>query len=707
MSVYTTYTPEQLEEHNSNFIISSASFSKVDQFSRHQKAFEMIYIYGYRSKSGVSGVSGNAYHEAHKHYWKSYKVGEILSLPELSVIAYEYIETVPANEWKIQKTAPTIAEAKKSATKKTTQFLENFYKEKSAYEDHIAEVLEVEVYLTEYISINGVDIPIPFKMIIDLVIRTHDNKIVLIDHKGRTSFSEEKEIRLSIGKQAITYVKGYEAYSGLVVDEVWFCENKASKNKDNSQQLKMFPVEMDIDTRRLYEVLLYEPLKKMIEAISDPDFVYTINDSDNYIDMAELYEFWTKTQITEIEEFDIDESKREMISKRHRKIRDSSIKNINPKVIKHFHAKAASFIQFDLSTANMEPHKKIELILKTFGVHTQVAHTFNGFSSNTFLLEVESGTKISSVQSYKLEIANALNVPNVRIAKDLKVFEGKAYLEVETGKKKDKFLPWDSTELKDQKVPIGKDNFGQTIHWDLDNQSTPFVLVCGAAGSGKSGCLISVTEYIKQIPEVDEIIILDPKFEFTHYANDSKIEVFNDILDIEKRVEAVVDEMNELIKAGKKKKIVIIFDEFADAVANSRKGKDLEIWENVTVGYYKQTSAELFMGLPASPKTKLQKTGTLNSLEENMRIIKQKGRSVGIRGIDATQRASSKIITGDAKVNYSLMICFRVPKEIDSRVVLDDAGAEILTGMGDGLFKSPEYPDLVRFQSFYKQPETA
>ncbi|WP_312399915.1 DNA translocase FtsK [Chryseobacterium sp.] len=707
MSIYKSYTAEQLEEHNSNFLISSVSYSKADQFARNPKAFEMVYLYGYRSKSSSTSAGGNAYHEAHKAYWKSYKIGEILTLPELCEIAYQYIEDIPANEWKIQKTTPTVAEAKIKATKTVTQLLENFYKEKAVYEDSIAEILDVEIKITEYLTINGVDIPLPFVMVIDLVFRSHENEIIIVDHKSRISFTEEKEITLVSGDQAITYVKGYEAHSGLVVDQVWLAENKSSKNKDASQrQLKIFPLKMDQDARILHEMLLYEPLKKMIEAVSDPDFLYIINKSDNYVDLAELLEFWAKTQINEIDEFDIDETKRDLLTKRHRKIRDSSIRNISPKVIKNFQANAASFVQFDLSTSNMEPSKKIELILKTFGVHTQVVHTFNGFSSNTFLLEVAAGTKISSIQGYRLEIANALNVPNVRIAKDLKVFEGKAYLEIETGKKKDKFLPWDSTELKDQKVPIGKDNFGETIHWDLDNQSTPFVLVCGAAGSGKSASLISTLEYIKQIPEVDEIIILDPKFEFTNYSGEDRVEVYNDILDIEKRVEDVVVEMNELIKAGQKKKIVIIFDEFADAVANSRKGKDLEIWEDVVVGYYKQSAADILMGLPASPKTKRQKTGTKNSLEENMRIIKQKGRSVGIRGIDATQRASSKIITGDAKVNYSIMICFRVPKEVDSRVVLDDAGAEILTGMGDGLFKSPEYPDLVRFQSFYKQPET-
>lgn len=101
------------------------------------------------------------------------------------------------------------------------------------------------------------------------------------------------------------------------------------------------------------------------------------------------------------------------------------------------------------------------------------------------------------------------------------------------------------------------------------------------------------------------------------------------------------------------------------------------------------------------PKTKLKVVGRRNSLEENLRILLQKGRSSGFRIIAATQRASTKIITGDAKVNFPVQICFRVPKDIDSKVVLDETGAESLNGAGDGLIKSPEYFGVVRFQAFY------
>ena len=702
MSIYKSYSDEQIEELQSQFIIPSWSFSKLGQFARNEKAFEMLYIYGYRSKSSATTIAGKAYHDCLKAYFKAYQTGEELTLPQLEVVAFDFIEAVPANEWKLQKTTPTVDESKLKAIKTTTALLSNFYQEKGAYEDHVAEVLDVEIYLSEFLTINGVDIPMICKMMIDLVFKTHENKIVITDHKSKNAFSTEEELALSIGKQAMTYVKGYEAHTGKTVDEVWFAENKYSKNKSGEPQINMFRVVLDENTRKLYEVLLYEPLKRMIEAVSNPDYVYLINDNDNFVDRAELYEFWAKTLIAEIDEFDIDASKKEMVEKRLRKIRDASAGSINPKVIKQFKANASQFIQYDLSTTDMKPQEKVEHILRTFGIVTQVAHTFNGYSSNTFLLDVSAGTKISSIQGHKLDIANALNVANVRIPKDLKVHEGKSYLQVETAKKRDTDLIWSEKELQGQKIPIGKDNFDRTLYWDLDQQSTPFVLACGAAGSGKSVELISIVEYARLIPEVEQIIILDPKYEFTNYSSTDKIEVYNEILDIEEKVASLVVEMNELIKSGKKKKILIVFDEFADAIAASRKGKELDIFEDVVVGTYKQSFEEKMAGLPAQNKFARQKVGEMKCLEENMRIIKQKGRSVGFRGIDATQRASTKIITGDAKVNYSLMICFRVPKEIDSRVVLDDAGAETLGGMGDGLLKSPEYPDLVRFQSFYK-----
>ena len=123
-----------------------------------------------------------------------------------------------------------------------------------------------------------------------------------------------------------------------------------------------------------------------------------------------------------------------------------------------------------------------------------------------------------------------------------------------------------------------------------------------------------------------------------------------------------------------------------------RSGKELDIREEVIVGEYKN----------GRPKKEWVVTGREKSLEENLKMLLQKGRSLGYRILAATQRASAKVITGDAKVNFPCLCCFRVPKALDSKVVIDEDGAQALAGGGDGLFKSPEYMDrLVRFQGFF------
>lgn len=658
MSIYKSMPADELEEITSSYLVPSWSYSKVTGFARNEKAFEMSYIYGFRTKSSASNISGQAYHAALDKYFSSMmETGEKLDLAYCQRIAYEYIDDVASNEWKLQKTTPTIDDCKNKAISNVTLALHNFFREASLYEDDIAEILYVEVYCSEYLTVNGVDIPLPCNARIDLVFRNHDGKVIITDHKSRATFTPEEEAALSIGVQAITYVLVLESKIGVTVDEVWFIENKISKNRDGSPQLAAIKVEITPNTRALYEALLYEPLKRMINAVSDPDYVYLINDADNYIDKAELYEFWAKTQISEIDGFDAIESKKDLIAQRRKKIRDASTQAISPQVIKSFKQNAAAFIKYDLSASDMTNAQKIEHTLRTFGVVAKVVHEFEGFSSNTYLLEISAGVKIARIHSFQMDIANALNVSMVRIPKELKIYEESSYIAIEFTKKRDRDLIYDPAEVVGYKIPLGKDNFNNTIYWDLDNHSTPHALVCGATGSGKSVELRTVIESAK-VAEIPEIYVFDPKYEFIDLDG---VMVFNEIADIEQKVEELVQEMQERVKNKKRDKILIVFDEFADALLNA-----------------------------------------FGPLEENLRAIVQKGRSLGFRVMAATQRASTKIITGDTKVNFPVQICFRVPKQVDSIVVLDEPGAEGLAGRGDGLIKSPEYSDeLTRFQSFF------
>lgn len=667
MNQYAKFTKEQMEEHLAFYLLDSWSYSKVSCFARNEKAFEKEYIYCEKGHRSATSIAGNAYHEALEFYFLQLMRGyEAPTIIDAQQVAYAYIEEVPVSDWKLQKTTPTVEEAKQKAVKNVTAALQNFYSEVSIYLDDMAEVLGVEERFEEWLVVNGVDVPLPCHSEIDLIIRTKEGKIAIIDHKMKSAYSDEEDVALVHGKQAICYVLQYEsAHPNVKVDEVRFLENKISGNKDKSPQIKRFTLEMTSDTRRLYEALLYEPLRRMIEAVSNPDYIYTINDSDNLSDKAELYEFWTRTLIAEVDDFNIPEGKKSLIAQRQRKIKDSSLASIDPRVITSFRKNAASFITFDYSMTDMTNSEKIEHSLRTFGMLVKVAHEIKGFSSDTYLLECGAGVKISNIDKYRLDIAAALSVPNVRISRTLVEYQGKTYLAIEANKKRTEDLLWDAVYIAGHNIPIGMDNFRNVITWNLDNHSTPHMLICGATGSGKSVSIRSTIEYARAAG-INDIVVFDPKYEFCDIHD---IRCYNEIEEIESTMKELVADMQMKAKARTKQKItLVIFDEFADAIAQARSGKALE--------------------------------GD-KSLEENLRILAQKGRSLGYRIIAATQRASTKIITGDTKVNFPVQVCFRVPKAIDSTVVIDEEGAESLAGLGDGLLRSPEYLNTIRFQGFY------
>lgn len=666
---YREMSKDQLDNIFSNYLIDSWSYSKVSAFARNEKAFEMSYIYRNPFKSGAFTIAGEAYHKALDFYFSELRDGIKTDLAALQVVAFQYIDEVEPKKWKIQKTTPSVEECIATANEITVTLLKNFLNDISVYESDIKEVLEVEYYADEFLTVNGVDIPLPCHLKMDLVVRTMNDKIAIVDHKSKAAYTDEKELKFSIGKQAITYALGYEAIHDVTVDEVWFVENKYSDNRDKSPQLSCYKMTLDIDTRRLYEAMLYEPLKRMLEAVSNPDYVYLINESDNFIDKAEIYEFWAQTMIAEIDQFNIPENKADLIKKRLKKIRDTSINVLAPNAIRKFREGASQFIQYDLTNKNMTKQEKIEYTLRILGTITKVAHTFEGYSSDTFLLEMSGGTSIASIYKYRLDISNALNVSTVRMDKNLVVYEGKSYVSIDAGKVREKDLMFDASLLEGRKIPLGFDNYNNKIIWDLDNPGTPHMLVGGATGSGKSVLLKSILQFAL-LSGFDEVKFFDPKYEFVEF-NSGIVKVINEIDQINVELDIMVDEMQTLARDRKKKKILIIFDEFADALAQSKNTPD----------------------------------GVLRDLETNLRMILQKGRSIGYRVVAATQRASVKVITGDAKVNFPVQVCFRVPKAVDSNVMLDEDGAESLMGKGDGLLKSPQYPGTVRFQAFYI-PET-
>ncbi|MDE5871178.1 MAG: PD-(D/E)XK nuclease family protein [Muribaculaceae bacterium] len=670
-----------LENHFSNFLIDYWSYSGVTTFARNEKEFERSYIYREPSRKSASSVAGTAYHAALELYFNRLAAnGSPATLAEMQEVAWKKIDAVEANEWKLTKSVPSVEEARNSATKTANVLISNFLKEADVYTGLIARVLAVEEKMDGWLVINGVDIPLPCHSILDLVVELKDGRRVIIDHKSKSKFSDDCELAYVGAKQAIVYVKQWETkYPDAPIDEVWYMENKASQNKDRSPQLHRNVIKMDEDTRRLYEAILYEPLRRMIMATQDPDHLYVINDADTLADLPVLYDFWARTLIADIDDFMyLPEDKKALLGKRKAKVRDAEAVGITPRVIRSFRKNAATFISLELRE-DMTNTEKIEHVLRTFSIPAKVAYSFGAYNSTSYLLEVGAGVMISNISKHALDIANVLNVPSVRILPTLTVYEGRSYLCVEAPSRSKNILLWDPKYLKGYKIPLGLNNFGEVVHWDMNNHSTPHMLICGATGSGKSVCIKSTIEYAR-LAGVQRIIVLDPKYEFIgQYQGEQGVEVIADIDEIEHRMKQLVAEMQARAKTGESSKTLIVFDEFADAVSSARSGKALNIKdENGNV------------------------IGQDKSLEENLKMLLQKGRSLGYRIIAATQRASTKVITGDAKVNFPVQVCFRVPKAVDSKVVLDEEGAETLAGRGDGLIKSPEYLNTVRFQGFYK-----
>ena len=443
ISAYKDFTNLQIEELLSNYLMDSWSYSRVNTFARNEKEFEMRYLYNVYSKSSATAVGGQAYHAALEYFFGKLATGEVCDTIDMEMVATQRVEEVPADTWKIQKTRPTVAKCIEDAAKNAFKGIKHFMEEQTIYTDSIKRIIGIELKIQEWLVVNGVSIPLPCNMVIDLVIETPEGKKVIIDHKLRGSFTPEEDVAFVIGKQAITYVLGYEAKYGETIDEVWFFENKHSTNRDGTPQIRANKVVMDNGTRRLYEAMLYEPLRRMIEAVSDPDYIYMINDNDNFTSKAELYEFWAKTMLDEIESFDIAENKKELIAKRQRKIKDSTLISITPNVMRNFKTFTEQFIPYDFTNKNMTKEQKIEHVLRSFGLMVQTAHTFEGYSSDTFLLEIGSGVAVSSVKRYRLDIANALNQPNVRIGEELTVYEGKSYLSIEASKRATSTLMWE------------------------------------------------------------------------------------------------------------------------------------------------------------------------------------------------------------------------------------------------------------------------
>ena len=324
----------------------------------------------------------------------------------------------------------------------------------------------------------------------------------------------------------------------------------------------------------------------------------------------------------------------------------------------------------------------LEKVLSDFDVVAKVTKVHVGPTITQYELEIKSGTKMNHIKSLSSEIALALAAKDVRIQAPIpgrgtvgielpnKVNTPVSFREIIASFPKDKM---DSKLM----VALGKDIMGTPRYCEINK--TPHLLVAGATGAGKSVCINCIIGSILMRARPDEVklILVDPKkVEFSMYNGIPHLlmPVVTNPKKASIALQKVVDEMErryELFSESHTKNI--------EGYNNFLKKKNEKLPEE------SQLPLLPFIVVIIDELADLMVVAK-KEVEDSIMRITQMARAAGIHLIVATQRPSTNVITGVIKANIPSRISFAVSSQIDSRTILDSAGAEKLIGKGDMLF---------------------
>jgi len=341
----------------------------------------------------------------------------------------------------------------------------------------------------------------------------------------------------------------------------------------------------------------------------------------------------------------------------------------------------------------------IEETLATFDVPARVVDWIPGPTVTMFEIELPRGVKVNRVTTLADDLALSLAAPTVRI---LAPIPGKSLVGIEvpndirsTVTLGDVLATTSPAEGGPLQLAIGKDVSGDNIIADL--ATMPHLLIAGSTGTGKSVCInaLLMSILMRSTPSEVRLILIDPKrIELSLYNGVPHLYV------------PVVTEAKEAASA------------LAWAVSEmDRRLKLLQKAGARNIGMYNTMvhDGKLEEGVEALPYLVIviDELADLmmvaaKEVEDSICRLAQLARAAGIHLIVATQRPSTDIITGLIKTNITNRIAFAVGSSIDSRVILDQPGAEKLIGLGDMLFSIPAWPKPKRIQgAFVSEDETS
>lgn len=341
----------------------------------------------------------------------------------------------------------------------------------------------------------------------------------------------------------------------------------------------------------------------------------------------------------------------------------------------------------------------LQRTLNSFGVHVKLLNVSCGPAVTRYELQPEQGVKVSSITKLENDIKLNLAASDIRIEAPI---PGKAAIGIEVPNKENSaVLIRDLFECKEYTdkdygvvFAVGKDITGHNIVSDIAKM--PHLLIAGATGSGKSVCINTLIMSIlyKYNPNDVRMIMIDPKV--------VELSVYNGIPHL--LIPVVTDPKKAAASLN-----------WAVMEMTNRYNKFAELRVRDLKGYNQKMEEEPYRSDPAYQKLPkivivVDELADLmmvapGEVEDAIIRLSQLARAAGMHLIIATQRPSVNVITGLIKANMPSRIAFAVTSQVDSRTILDGAGAEKLLGKGDMLFFPSGYPKPIRVQGAYVSDE--
>jgi len=346
----------------------------------------------------------------------------------------------------------------------------------------------------------------------------------------------------------------------------------------------------------------------------------------------------------------------------------------------------------------------LEKLLSEFNINARVVAADTGPVVTMFELELAAGVKVSQISALANDMARALGVGAVRVVAPL---PGKHTIGIEVpNSEKEKVrirsmmeLAPDATEKMQIPLYLGKDSAGEALVSDLTKM--PHLLIAGTTGSGKSVCINSIITGILLTRRPDEVklILVDPKM--------VEMTAFNTIPHLMCPIVTETQMAAQILEWA-----TVKMDERYALLAEARVKNVAEynrLGAEEIVRRFNPSNAEEEAKIPKrlpyiviviDELADLMMTAA-KEIEAYIVRLAQKSRAVGIHIVLATQRPQATVVTGLIKSNMPTRIGFRVAARMDSRIILDQNGAETLLGEGDMLFLKPGTSELIRAQGTF------